>query len=43
MQVAYELGIDDEVVLAWSETKFARWVAFINIAAERSKRKPGQN
>jgi len=38
MQVAYELNLDEEVVLQWSETKFARWVAFLNLEAERQKK-----
>jgi hypothetical protein len=35
MQLAYKLGLDDEVVLSWPKTKFERWYAFLQIDAER--------
>lgn len=36
MQLAYKLGLDDyEVILSWPKAKFERWVAFIQIDAER--------
>ncbi len=36
MQLAYKLGIDDyEVILTWPTAKFERWVAFIQLDAEK--------
>lgn len=39
MQVAHELGIDEEVVLNWPKAKFERWVAYFHVSHERSKQK----
>lgn len=35
MQLAYKLNLDEETVLNWPKAKFERWVAFLNIDAER--------
>jgi hypothetical protein len=41
MQVALELGKDEEEILTWPKGKFERWVSFLRIAHERANKKQG--
>lgn len=38
MQVAHELNVDEDEVLAWPKEKFERWVAYLTVSAELRKK-----